>query len=65
MREDTVVTVICSRPNRYVLIGEEKVTCQFLEGWSTKPECRKCGKNLYSYISRNSVYNPGKSGNDS
>ena len=64
VREDTVVTVNCSRPNRYILIGETKVTCQVVEGWSKKPECRKCGKNLFSY-NRNSVYDPGYSGTDS
>ena len=41
--QGAVVTVTCSEPERYVLIGDKKVTCQST-GWSEKPECRKCGK---------------------
>ncbi|KAL5247466.1 hypothetical protein ACHWQZ_G019369 [Mnemiopsis leidyi] len=41
VNEGEVVTVTCSEPERYVLIGNKQVTCQFT-GWSEKPECRKC-----------------------
>ena len=40
---DTVVTVTCKKPRRYVLMGEKYVTCQS-KGWSDLPECKKCGK---------------------
>ena len=45
----TVATVTCENPKHYALIGDEKVTCVADETWSTKPECRKCGK-TYFYI---------------
>ena len=39
---ETRVTVTCQK--RYVLIGQEDVTCQPNGAWSSTPECRKCGK---------------------
>ena len=41
--QGTAVTVTCLKPKRHVLFGNKEVTCQS-EGWSDKPECRKCGK---------------------
>ena len=41
--EDTVVTVTCRKPKRYVLMGEKYITCKST-GWINKPECKKCGK---------------------
>ncbi|KAL5247273.1 hypothetical protein ACHWQZ_G019215 [Mnemiopsis leidyi] len=40
--QGTAVTVTCLKPKRHVLFGNKEVTCQS-EGWSDKPECRKCG----------------------
>ena len=44
VKEGTVVTVTCTKPQRYTLMGEKKVTCQSTGDWSAIPECRKCGK---------------------
>ena len=42
----TVVKVSCLKTHRprYVLFGEEEVTCQSNAKWSAKPECLKCGR---------------------
>ena len=46
VKEGTVVTVTCLKPERYVLMGDKEVTCPASGEWSEEPECRRCGKVL-------------------
>ena len=40
----TVLTVTCHSNKRFVLMGEQVVTCAADGEWSTKPKCQTCGK---------------------
>ena len=46
----TVLTVTCHSNKRFVLMGEQVVTCAAEGEWSTKPKCQTCGKQFISGV---------------
>ena len=44
VKQGGTVKVTCTKPEHYVLIGRQEITCQSDGSWSPEIECRKCGK---------------------
>ena len=46
-KENTVVTLTCFQPKRYVLMGKKEITCTNDGTWSSSASgCTKCGRSF-------------------